>query len=82
MGGLGVSANSSKGSGSEGSTSPSMKKGVSSSKSDSSQRSRDAAFTSSIGSGKSYDSALLFKECEIVIWILKAFPKEMCSFPV
>ena len=59
-----------------------MKKGVSSSKSGSSKSSRDAAFTSSIGSGKRYDSALLFKECEIVIGNLKAFPKEMCSFPV
>ena len=37
MGGLGVSANSSKCSGSEGSASSSMKKGVSSSKSDSSK---------------------------------------------
>ena len=82
MGGLGVSANSSKGSGSEGSASSSMKKGVSSSKSDSSKSSRDAAFTYSIESGKRYDSALLFKECEIVIGNLKVFPKEMCSFPV
>ena len=81
MGGLGVSANSSKGSGSEGSTSSSMKKGASSSKSGSSKSSRDVAVTY-IGSRKRYDSALLFKECEIVMGNLKVFPKEMCSFPV
>ena len=82
IGGLGVSANWSKGSGSEGSASSSMKKGASSSKSGSSKSSRDVAFTSSIGSGKRYDSVLLFKEWEIVIGNFKDFPKEMCSFPV
>ena len=62
MGCLGVSANSSKGLDSEGSASSSMKKGAYSSKSGSYKSSRDAAFTSSIGSGKRYYSALLFKE--------------------
>jgi len=82
MGGLGVSANSCKGSGSDGSASSSVKKGASSSKSGSSKSSRDAAYTSSIGSSKRYDSALLFKECEIVMGNLRVFPKEMCSFLV
>jgi len=59
-----------------------MKKGASSSKFGSSKSSRDAAFTSYIGSDKRYDSALLFKECEIVMGNLKVIPKEMCSFPV
>jgi len=62
MGGLGVSANSSKGSGSEGSAYSSMKKEASSSKFGSFKSSRDIAFTSSIGSGRRYVSVLLFKE--------------------
>jgi hypothetical protein len=44
--------------------------------------SKDAALTSSIGSGSRHDSLLVFREREMDIGRERFFPRQMFNFPV
>ena len=65
IGGLGRTANSSKGSPQKGSASSSMKNLASSSNPSLAKKSKDAALNSSSGSSCGYGLVLEFKECEM-----------------
>jgi hypothetical protein len=59
-----------------------MKNSVTSSRLDSTKCSRDASFTSSIGSGSGPGSVLVWIECEKCKGTLMVLPRQTSSFPM